>query len=363
MIFAVVGTRPEVVKMAPVVAALQKRRIPTRVIATGQHYDWQMMGSFLESFKLTIDHQLNLNTHDLLGSYIEILSGLAGLIAAERPKLVLAVGDTTSVVAAAFAARKSGSAFGHVEAGLRAFSRELPEEEHRICADAMADLLFAPTRIAVENLTREHVNGKVLLTGNPVLDALRVHPPKTIPDAERHAILVTVHRQETVDDREKLIQVLAALEQLGRHHLVEWPVHPRTRNKVAEMGLAFPSTVKMLEPVGHREFLGKLATARFVVTDSGGVQEESAILGTPCVTVRRHTERPETIAAGVGRLAHIETDEILAAAHEILGDWQQFARPVPHLYGDGRAGEKIADACENLLAETAEQPLRQRIAT
>jgi UDP-N-acetylglucosamine 2-epimerase (non-hydrolysing) len=354
--------------MAPVVAALKRRRIPVRVIATGQHYDWKMMGSFLESFNLQIDHQLTLGTNDLLGSFIEILSGLAELIAKEHPKLVLAVGDTTSVVAAAFAARKSKSAFGHVESGLRAFSRELPEEEHRICADALAELLFAPTRIAVENLTREHVNGKIIQTGNPVLDALRVHPPDVSPDRERKGILVTVHRQETVDDRHKLGQVLAALERLGRDHAIEWPVHPRTRTKVAEAGLAFPSNIRVIDPIGHREFLARLATARLVVTDSGGVQEEAAILGTPCVTVRRHTERPETIEAGVGRLAHIETAEILEAVDEILGNWASFARPVPHVYGDGRAGEKIAEACADWLAEQDATPvsqpmLKQRVAT
>jgi UDP-N-acetylglucosamine 2-epimerase (non-hydrolysing) len=348
-VFAIVGTRPEVVKMAPVVAALKKRGIPTRVIATGQHYNWQMMGSFLESFKLSVDHQLELATRDLLGSFVEILGGLGALFAEHRPSLVLAVGDTTTVLAAALASRKSGSAFGHVESGLRAFSRELPEEEHRICADALAELLFAPTRIAVENLTREQVNGTVLLTGNPVLDALRSHPPHVPAEDQRKGVLVTLHRQETVDDPEKLAQVLAAFEQLGYSQPILWPVHPRTVAKVAEAGLVFPANIEITEPLGHTEFLAKLASARLVVTDSGGVQEEAAILGTPCVTVRNNTERPETIAAGVGLLAKIETRHILDAIHEILGDWRTFARPAPHLYGDGRAGEKIAHACAEWL--------------
>lgn len=349
-VFAILGTRPEVVKMAPVVAALKKRHIPTRVIATGQHYNYQMMGSFLESFKLEVDHQLELDNRDLLGSFVEILGRLGALFAQHKPSLVLAVGDTTTVLAAALAARKSGSAFGHVESGLRAFSRELPEEEHRICADALAELLFAPTRIAVENLAREQVNGTVILTGNTVLDALRAHPPHVPSDEHRTDVLVTLHRQETVDDPDKLAQVLAALERLGHAHRTLWPVHPRTVAKVAEAGLVFPPTIEICEPLGHTEFLGKLAAARLVVTDSGGVQEEAAILGTPCVTVRNNTERPETIAAGVGLLAKIETKEIIEAFDEILGDWQTFARPAPHLYGDGRAGEKIAHACAEWLA-------------
>lgn len=353
MIFAIVGTRPEVIKMAPVITALRRRRIDVEVVATGQHHDWRMMGSFLECFGLEVNHWLELKSRDLLGSYIEILGGLGELCLRHRPDLVIAQGDTTTVVAAAFAARKAGSSFGHVEAGLRAFSRELPEEEHRICADALADLCFAPTRIAVDNLTREHVNGKILLSGNTVLDALRSHPPKPVDRAQREGVLVTIHRQETVDDYAKLSQVVAALGSLGRSHHIVWPVHPRTCDKMREHGLDFPSTIERSSPLGHREFLDQLVRARLVVTDSGGVQEEAAILGVPCVTVRQHTERPETVEAGVGILAGVETDDIVEAAREMLTDWDHYARPAPHLYGDGHAGEKIAVACQQYLAEQA----------
>jgi UDP-N-acetylglucosamine 2-epimerase (non-hydrolysing) len=363
MIFAVVGTRPEVVKMAPVVHALRKRGVATRVVVTGQHHSWQMMGAFLESFRLDVDFQLALENRDLLGSLVEILGGLGALIATHRPSLVLAVGDTTTVLAAALAARKSAVGFGHIEAGLRAFSRELPEEDHRICADTIADLLFAPTRIAVENLTRERVNGTVVLTGNPVLDALRVHAPVSPPDTGRDGILVTVHRQETVDDPDRLGRVLAALDTLGRSHRVVWPVHPRTVAKAAQAGRAFPASIRVCEPLGHVEFLARLARSRLVVTDSGGVQEEAAIVGTPCVTVRNVTERPETIAEGVGLLASIETGAILAAIHRVLGDWKRFARPVPYLYGDGRAGEHIAEACDAWLAVRSGGELLRHTAT
>ena len=361
MIFAVLGTRPEVVKMAPVIAALHRRNIPVRIVGTGQHYNWKMMGSFLETVGLSVDHQLTLEHRDLMGSFVEIVSGLGTLFTREKPNLVLAQGDTTTVMAAAIAARKTGSAFGHVEAGLRAFSRELPEEEHRICADALADLLFAPTRIAVENLTREQVNGKVILTGNTVLDALRAHPPH-VP-AQREGVLVTLHRQETVDDPEKLGQVLAALDRIGRHHPVLWPVHPRTVAKVGEAGLVFPACIEIAEPVGHTEFLGKLASSKLVISDSGGVQEEAACLGTPCVTVRNNTERPETIAEGVGLLAGTDKGAILAAIDRILTEWDAFARPSPHLYGDGRAGDKIAHACAEWLASQVAPGALRRTAT
>jgi UDP-N-acetylglucosamine 2-epimerase (non-hydrolysing) len=361
MIFAVLGTRPEVVKMAPVMAALHRRNIPVQLVATGQHYNWAMMGSFLESFGLRVDHQLSLEKRDLMGSFVEIVTGLGKLFLEHKPSLVLAQGDTTTVMAAAIAARKTGSAFGHVEAGLRAFSRELPEEEHRICADALADLLFAPTRIAVENLTREQVNGKVILTGNTVLDALRAHPP--VVPASREGVLVTLHRQETVDDPDKLSQVLAALDRLGREHHVVWPVHPRTVAKVQEAGLVFPACIEIAEPLVHTEFLAKLASVKLVISDSGGVQEEAAILGTPCVTVRNNTERPETIAEGVGLLAGTDKAAILAAIDHILTEWNAFARPSSHLYGDGRAGEKIAHACAEFLAAQVSSSALLRTAT
>jgi UDP-N-acetylglucosamine 2-epimerase (non-hydrolysing) len=351
MIFVVVGTRPEVIKLGPVVAALHRRGLPTRVVATGQHHDHRMMGCFLDRFQLEVAHRLALGSRDLLGSFVEITSRLGELFAAERPALVLAVGDTTSVIAAGFAARKTGCGFGHVEAGLRAFSRELPEEEHRICADALADLLFAPTRIAMENLAREHVNGHAVLCGNPVLDALRAHAPAPVPDAERRSILVTIHRQETVDDPDKLRAVLAALDRISRDHEVEWPMHPRTRAKLVDACLPVSPLVEVGEPRPYDELLARLARARVVVTDSGGIQEEAAILGTPCVTVRRHTERPETIEAGVGRLAGIETAEILDAIADVLASWRSYARPVPHLYGDGHAGDRIADVCADWLAD------------
>jgi UDP-N-acetylglucosamine 2-epimerase (non-hydrolysing) len=335
-----------VIKMAPIIVALQRRGIAHHVIATGQHHDWKMMGSFLAGFGVTVDRELAIPSRDLLGSFCEITAGLGAVFAELKPRLVLAVGDTTTVVAAAFAARKTGGAFGHVEAGLRAFSRELPEEEHRICADALADLLFAPTSIAVANLAREHVNGKVLLTGNTVLDALREHLPA--PVAARDGVLVTIHRQETVDDPAALAQVFAAVERLGRTQAVLWPLHPRTRAKAIDAQLELPRNIHITDPIGHVEFLEHLVRARLVVTDSGGVQEEAAIVGTPCVTVRNHTERVETIEAGVGVLA--KPDAIVEAAAEILAAWPRYGRAMPELYGDGRAGEKIAHACDEWLA-------------
>lgn len=355
MILAVVGTRPEVIKMAPVVHALRRRGLPVQLVATGQHHDVRMMGSFLETFDLRVDHMLSLTHRDLYGSFVEILGSLGPVFRTVAPHIALAVGDTTTVLATALAARKTGCAFGHIEAGLRAFSRELPEEEHRICADALGDLLFAPTQIAADNLTREQVNGTVLITGNPILDALRSHPPAAVPPERRDGILVTIHRQETVDDPQRLAQVVQALRVLADRYFVDWPLHPRTRAKLSELGIALPPTLNVTEPVGHRELLAHLARARLVITDSGGVQEEAAILGTPCVCVREFTERPETIDAGVGLLAGTDTEDILDAVNLIVASWERYARAVPHLYGDGHAGEKIAEACAGFLERMRRQ--------
>jgi UDP-N-acetylglucosamine 2-epimerase (non-hydrolysing) len=352
-VVAVLGTRPEVIKMAPVVHALRSRGIAVDVVSTGQHHDWPMMGSFLETFGLRADHELTVASHDLLGSFVSIVDGLGRLFLQAHPRLVLAVGDTTSVVAAAFAAHKSGATFGHVEAGLRAFSRELPEEEHRICADALADLAFAPTSIARDNLLRERINGAVVLTGNTVLDALLAHPPPVTAPSERDGILVTLHRQETVDDPDRLRRILSSLAVLARHQRVEWPIHPRARARMAAHHLEVPPGLLGTGPLGHEEFLERLARCRVVVTDSGGVQEEAAILGTPCVVVRRHTERPETIEAGVAVLSGLEVDGVLEATRQVLHHWERYAHPAPGLYGDGRAGERIAEACALFLANPA----------
>lgn len=351
MIVAVVGTRPEVIKMAPVVRALRALGLVVSVLLTSQHADANMMGSFLARFELDVDDSVQRRSRGLMGSFVEILDGLGQRFTTMKPELVLAVGDTTTVLATALAARKTGCAFGHIEAGLRAFSRELPEEEHRICADVLADLLFAPTRHAVENLAREHVNGKVVLTGNTVLDALRLNGVESVPYAERRGVLVTIHRQETVDDPVRLRDVVIAIADIAGEHEVSWPLHPRTKANAARFGIELPRTVEVLPPLGRDDFLSRLARARIVVTDSGGVQEEAAILGTPCVIVRRNTERPETIEAGVGRLAGIGAVEICMAFDEVLAEYERYARAVPQLYGDGRAAHKIAGACAEFLAE------------
>lgn len=351
MIACVIGTRPEAIKMAPVIRELRRRQVAHRVITTGQHRDWSMMGTFLAGFELVVDHELPAASHDLLESFLAIARGLGELFAVIRPKLVLAVGDTTTVIAAAFSARKSGSGFGHVEAGLRAFSRELPEEEHRICADAMADLLFAPTAIAVANLTREHVNGRIIHTGNTVLDALRWHEPQR--HHKRDGIVVTLHRQETVDRPDRLASLLSAIDRLAATHSVIWPLHPRTRAKAADAGLELPRNVELRDPIDHATFLGLLGAAAAVITDSGGVQEEAAILGTPCVIVRANTERMETIEAGVAVLATTDAAAIARATARIFEDWSSFARPVPELYGDGHAGAKIVEAALDWLASTS----------
>ena len=361
MILAAIGTRPEVIKMAPVLRALRARHLPVEVVATGQHHDFRMMGAFLEGLSVEVHHAVDRTDSgrpDLFESFAEILVGLGRLFTARKPRLVLAVGDTTTVLAAALAARKTGAGFGHIEAGLRAFSRELPEEEHRIAADALADLLFAPTRIAVENLARERVNGEVLLTGNTVLDALREVIRTPVPPDRRDGVLVTVHRQETVDDPRRLGGIMRAFGELARRQRVTWPVHPRTRHRAELAGLEFPAGIECVEPLGYREFLDRLARARIVVTDSGGVQEEAAVLGTPCVAVRDNTERPETIEAQAGILAGTDPADILHAVERIAAEWDIYARPRPHLYGDGRAGDRIARRCEQFLAGEAFEPGR-----
>lgn len=309
-----------------------------------------MMDDILEDSGLGVDHRLSPaagRESDTLSSFVGLIAALGTLYRQRSPRLVLAVGDTSTVVAAALAARKTGAAFGHIEAGLRAFSRELPEEEHRICADTLAELLFAPTPIAVANLRRERVNGAIHLTGNPILDVTRGRRRR--PQAERRGVVVTLHRQETVDHCHRLAGVLRELAELCERYEVEWPVHPRTAARVREFGLHFPKELRILPPATRSGFLDRLERALFVVTDSGGVQEEAAILGVPCVTMRSHTERPETLRSGLGVLLAPGSGRMMAVVRRLLAA-PGSPRPRPELYGDGTAGEQIASACASWLA-------------
>ena len=345
----VVGTRPEIIKMAPVVRACVARRVPYVLLHTGQHYSFELDGVFFEELGLPRPHR-NLEVGSGTQSYqiAAVIEKLAPVLEAERPDVVLVEGDTNSVLAAALAANKGGIAVGHVEAGLRSYDRGMPEEINRVLTDHLAEWLFAPTTNARDILIGEGIAAeRVVVTGNTVVDELLLQRPRAErPELfERFGVtrggyaLATVHRAENVDVDARLRAILAGLDAAGRG--LELPVlaalHPRTTTRMAALGLAATGALRALPPLGYLDFLGLQAGAALVLTDSGGLQEEACALGVPCVTLRDNTERPESVAVGANVLAGADADRIVACARRMAARPRTWTNP----FGDGRSGERI----------------------
>ena len=347
----VVGTRPEIIKMAPVVRACLDRGVPYLLLHTGQHYSFELDGVFFAELGLPAPHR-NLEVGSGSQSYqlAAVIEGLAPLLVEERPDVVLVEGDTNSVLAAALAANKSGIAVGHVEAGLRSYDRRMPEELNRVLTDHLADWLFAPTPGARDILRGEGLPAsRIHVTGNTVVDELLLQRLRADRPglAERFGVtpgryaLATVHRAENVDDDGRLRSILAGLDAAGR--ALGIPVlaafHPRTTARMAALGLTASGTVRGLPPLGYLDFLGLHAAAALMLTDSGGLQEEACCLRVPCVTLRDNTERPESVAVGANVLAGAETEAIVACARAMAAKPRTWENP----FGDGMSGLRIVD--------------------
>ena len=370
-VLVVFGTRPEAIKMLPVISALEARaRFRVVVCATGQHRD--LVSPVLALFGRPADHDLGLMTEDqpLPALTARVLSAVSAVIGETRPDLVLVHGDTATALAAALAAFQARIPLGHVEAGLRSFdlARPWPEEGNRIAIDCLADLLFAPTEGAAQNLQREYGRrGRILVTGNTGIDALlsvvrrldtdpalRETVGRALPalDPARRLILVTAHRRESFGGGlVGICRALAALAARGDVEIV-WPLHPNPAvcGTVAAV-LAGSTAVRLTEPVGYAEMVALMRRAALILTDSGGIQEEAPALGRPALVLRDITERPEALASGVVRLVGTDPARILAEAARLLDDAEAYAeaaRPV-FAYGDGRAAERIVAEIERWL--------------
>ena len=346
----ILGTRPEIIKLSPVVREFERKKADFFILHTGQHYSYQLDKVFFDQLELP---RPKYNLEAGSGSHAEetgnMLIGIEKVLLAEKPAFVLVEGDTNSVLAGALAASKLGIGVGHVEAGLRSYDRYMPEEINRILADHLADYLYAPTPGAKEILLREGIAAeKVFVTGNTIVDAVyqNLELAEKKSDAlnarqleKKQYFLVTLHRQENVDARSRLTSILEGLSRVAAefHLPLVYPIHPRTRNRLEEFGLK-PENLKVIEPLDFLEFLQLESNASLILTDSGGVQEEACILGVPCVTLRDNTERPETLEVGANILAGAAPDKIIECARTMLGrntDWQ-------NPFGDGSAAEKIA---------------------
>ncbi len=345
----ILGTRPEIIKLSPVVREFERKKADFFILHTGQHYSYQLDKVFFEQLELPLP-KYNLKAGS--GSHAEetgnMLIGIEKVLLAEKPAFVLVEGDTNSVLAGALAAAKLGIGVGHVEAGLRSYDRGMPEEVNRVLTDHLADYLYAPTDGAKEILLREGIAAeKVLVTGNTIVDAvyqnLELAEKKSgvlnaLQLEKKQYFLVTLHRQENVDDRSRLASILEGLSKVAvEFHLpLVYPIHPRARNRLEEFGLK-PENLMVIEPLDFLEFLQLESNASLILTDSGGVQEEACILGVPCVTLRDNTERPEALEVGANILAGAVPDKIIECARTMLGRNKGWQNP----FGDGRAAEKI----------------------
>ena len=346
----VLGTRPEIIKMAPVVRALEQAGADYFILHTGQHYSYRMDSVFFQILRLPeARYNLEVGSASHAEQTARILTGVEGVLLEERPSVVLVEGDTNSVLGGALAAAKLGVLVGHVEAGLRSYDRQMPEEVNRVLTDHCSDYLFAPTENARSILLGEGIpESRIHVTGNTIVDALQENLTlardrstilKDLHVKPHEYLLVTLHRQENVDNRARFASILEGLDRVAEEFglPVVYPIHPRSRKRMQESDLR-PRNITLIEPVGLLDFLQLESGARLILTDSGGVQEEGCILGTPCVTLRDNTERPETLEVGSNMLAGAIPERILECSQAMLGKDNDWENP----FGDGRAGERIA---------------------
>jgi UDP-N-acetylglucosamine 2-epimerase (non-hydrolysing) len=354
----VAGTRPEVIKLAPVIWSLEKLGVNYVFVWSGQHYDYELSWVFFEQLGLPKPHvNLNVGSSSHSEQTARVMVGVEGVIRDLKPSMVVALGDTNTTLGAALASAKTLTPFAHVEAGLRSWDRTMPEEVNRSVADVIAEVNFAPTWLAAVNLVHSGVPmRKVYVTGNTIVDVVYRYESFVVEEGERlldvyelepeRFILVTVHRQENTDVRWRLESIVRALVKLSEHLPVVFPVHPRTMDRLQRYGLleVVRSHIRLLNPLGYFQFLGLLARASMVLTDSGGVQEEACLLGVPTLTLRYNTERPETVLAGTNVVVGVEVERVAGTALKILEVRGEIVkrRGCNNMLGDGRAGERIA---------------------
>jgi UDP-N-acetylglucosamine 2-epimerase (non-hydrolysing) len=351
-ILSVVGTRPNFMKTAPIVAALDRRpdEFAHVLVHTGQHYDDAMSRIFFEELGVgEPDHMLGVGSGSHAQQAARVMERLEPVLLEHEPDVVLVPGDVNSTLAAALVASKLLMTVGHVEAGLRSFDRTMPEEINRVVADSVSDLLFIHSPEAREHLLREgREESAIHYVGNTMIDTLVAMRPRldsararaAVGVRERDYLVVTLHRPALVDGP-LLVDAMSALASVAGAMPVVFPVHPRTRAAIDARGLTVPDGLHLLEPLGYLDFLGLVADAAGVLTDSGGIQEETTYLGVPCFTLRDNTERPVTVELGTNVMLGLDPQRIEAVPDLIAAGASRPAQ-VPPLW-DGRAAQRIVD--------------------
>jgi len=349
----IAGTRPEIIKMAPIIRALQKHKIPMFFVHCGQHYDYNMSKQFIENLELPFpDYSFKIKSYSAVAQTAKIMLQMDKLLKETTPSIVLVEGDTNSVLAAALAANKRGIPVGHVEAGLRSNDLRMPEEHNRRLTDHLSEYLFAPTTNSEVNLKKENVWGKIYVTGNTVIDAVMQHMPIAEKKSEilkevrfKKFVLATAHRAENVDDLAVLKNFVKAFEESPLP--VIYPMHPRTKKRLLQSKIykriETCGNIQVLPPLGYLDFLVLMRKSELIITDSGGIQEEATApaIKKPVLVIRLSTERPEAVESGFAQIVGTESKEILAGIETTLAKHRKLPNESP--FGDGNAAEKIVE--------------------
>ncbi len=352
----IVGARPNLPKIAPLMHEMQRHEeIDAVLVHTGQHYDENLSDIFFRQMGIP-SPQVNLDVGS--GSHAwqtaEILKRIEPVLTERKPDLILVVGDVNSTIAVSLAAVKLGIPVAHVEAGLRSFDRTMPEEINRVLTDALADYLFVTEEDAIANLLKEgRPRESIFMVGNVMIDSLR----HFLPIAQRSGIgedlglkngagwqrfgVLTLHRPSNVDSTEKLRELLGAIDAVAAEMPVIFPVHPRTQQRLTQGGISHHPQLRLISPIGYLDFLCLMSKASLVLTDSGGIQEETTALGVPCLTLRENTERPVTISQGTNLLVGTDPAKIIASAKDVLAGKSKAGR-IPPMW-DGHAAQRIVE--------------------
>jgi UDP-N-acetylglucosamine 2-epimerase (non-hydrolysing) len=355
-ILIIVGARPNLVKIAPLLTAMRSNDcIKPVLVHTGQHYDEKLSKIFFEQMAIRMpDINLNVGSGSQAFQTAEILKGIEPVLLEQNPDVLLVVGDVNSTMATSLAAAKFGIPIAHVEAGLRSFDRSMPEEINRVVTDALADYLFVTEESAIENLLNEgHSQEQIHFVGNVMIDALQQFLPLARQSRILHDLdlikngtqipfgVLTLHRPANVDSLETLAILLGIVKTVADKLPIIFPVHPRTRQKLAALNNRYHPRIHVIDPLGYLEFLHLLSSSRLVLTDSGGIQEETTALGVSCVTLRENTERPVTVTKGTNHVVGQDPNRILPVVDAILSGRDKIG-VMPELW-DGHAAERIIE--------------------